>query len=80
MTDRPQQFLHQARNRLLQYYCSYQVNALGQSLYIFSSVGTPAIPAATIEFASLCLRNAQLLLPEDSPTAEVLQSEDQDGG
>lgn len=45
-----------------------------------NSVGTPAIPAATIEFASLCLRNAQILLPDESSTTEVQPAEDQEGG
>lgn len=49
---------------------------------VYFSVGTPAIPAATVEFASLCLRNAWLLLskvPEASATAQP-QSDDKDDG
>ncbi|XP_052817099.1 CCR4-NOT transcription complex subunit 10-like isoform X2 [Mya arenaria] len=47
-----------------------------------NSVGTPAIPAATLEFASLCLRNALQLLsgvPETSPT-DTSQNEDKEDG
>ncbi|WAR13448.1 CNO10-like protein [Mya arenaria] len=46
------------------------------------NVGTPAIPAATLEFASLCLRNALQLLsgvPETSPT-DTSQNEDKEDG
>lgn len=46
-----------------------------------NSVGTPAIPAATLEFASLCLRNALLLLPEmTGDTAAAEQNDDKDDG
>ncbi|XP_052230090.1 CCR4-NOT transcription complex subunit 10-like isoform X2 [Dreissena polymorpha] len=47
-----------------------------------NSVGTPAIPAATLEFASLCLRNALLLLsgvPETMATDQA-QNEDKEDG
>jgi hypothetical protein len=47
----------------------------------FDSVGTPAIPAATLEFASLCLRNALLLLPEvTAETTAAEQNEDKEDG
>lgn len=42
------------------------------------SPGTPAIPAAAIEFGSLCLRNALLLLPDDPLDVENIQTEDSD--
>uniref|UniRef100_A0A8W8KAD1 CCR4-NOT transcription complex subunit 10 n=1 Tax=Magallana gigas TaxID=29159 RepID=A0A8W8KAD1_MAGGI len=42
------------------------------------SPGTPAIPAATHEFAALCLKNALHLLPEDPLTAEKVPIEDSD--
>ncbi|XP_060561318.1 CCR4-NOT transcription complex subunit 10-like, partial [Ruditapes philippinarum] len=46
-----------------------------------NSVGTPAIPAATLEFASLCLRNALLLLPEvTAETTAAEQNEDKEDG
>lgn len=46
-----------------------------------NSVGTPAIPAATLEFASLCLRNALLLLPEmTGETTTTEQNEDKEDG
>jgi len=51
-------------------------------LFLYCSVGTPAIPAATIEFASLCLRNASLLLSKvpEASAAEQPQSEDKEDG
>lgn len=44
-----------------------------------TSPGTPAIPAATLEFGALCLRNALMLLPEDPLNVEPIQTEDVDG-
>ena len=44
------------------------------------SPGTPAIPAANLEFAALCLRNALFLLPEDPLTAETVPPEDTENG
>ncbi|CAG2214412.1 unnamed protein product [Mytilus edulis] len=42
------------------------------------SPGTPAIPASTYEFAALCLRNALMLLPEETQKSDVTNSDDQD--
>lgn len=42
------------------------------------SPGTPAIPAATHEFAALCLKNALHLLPEDPLVTENVPVDDSD--
>lgn len=44
------------------------------------SVGTPAIPAATVEFASLCLRNALLLLPEVTAETTATENDEKEDG
>ncbi|KAK3603937.1 hypothetical protein CHS0354_042949 [Potamilus streckersoni] len=43
-----------------------------------NSAGTPAIPASTMEFASLCLRNALTLLPDESISTEFVSPDDQE--
>ncbi|XP_052063394.1 CCR4-NOT transcription complex subunit 10-like [Mytilus californianus] len=43
------------------------------------SPGTPAIPASTYEFAALCLRNALMLLPEETQKSDIPNTDDQDG-
>ena len=48
-------------------------------IYLIFSPGTPAIPASTHEFAALCLRNALMLLPDETQKTDVSHTEDQDG-
>lgn len=43
-------------------------------LFLFFS-NNPAIPAPSIEFASLCLRNALLLLPEDPLQSDISEEQ-----
>ncbi|KAK3085445.1 hypothetical protein FSP39_003407 [Pinctada imbricata] len=43
-----------------------------------TSPGTPAIPAATHEFAALCLKNALLILPDDPGGEDSQQQEGDD--
>ena len=50
------------------------------NIYVYSSVGTPAIPAATLEFASLCLRNALLLIPDETETMATESTEEKEDG
>lgn len=62
--------------KLLLFYTSVCNNLV--DFFLGCSPGTPAIPAATHEFAALCLKNALHLLPEDPLTAEKVPIEDSD--